>query len=366
MKLKMRLYLYLNVAVIISIFVIIFYLYSIKQISQKEQLYSELSTTENLFYNNNELVVAVVACGDRLNETLTLIKSALMFSKGYLNFIVIAEDKLKENLNEKLSEWKEFTHNGFSYRILPLNFPTKDGSEWMKLFKPCAAQRLFLPDVLPDVDALLYMDTDTLFLTPVESIWRYFNKFNASQMAALAPEHEDPAIAWYNRFAKHPYYGKLGVNSGVMLMNLTRMRLFKWTEYVVPIYKKYKLHITWGDQDIINIIFHYHPGKLFIYSCRYNYRPDHCMYSSICKAAEKNGVAVIHGSRGFFHSEKQPIFKEIYNVFYSFQLGSDIYRDFYQPVEAHLDTLENTNCGKLKNVFLKNIRRYLDLDFDNT
>ncbi|ENN74847.1 hypothetical protein D910_01416 [Dendroctonus ponderosae] len=322
MKLKMRLYLYLDVAVIISIFVIIFYLYSIKQISQKEQLYSELSTTENLFYNNNELVVAVVACGDRLNETLTLIKSALMFSKGYLNFIVIAEDKLKENLNEK--------------------------------------------DVLPDVDALLYMDTDTLFLTPVESIWRYFNKFNASQMAALAPEHEDPAIAWYNRFAKHPYYGKLGVNSGVMLMNLTRMRLFKWTEYVVPIYKKYKLHITWGDQDIINIIFHYHPGKLFIYSCRYNYRPDHCMYSSICKAAEKNGVAVIHGSRGFFHSEKQPIFKEIYNVFYSFQLGSDIYRDFYQPVEAHLDTLENTNCGKLKNVFLKNIRRYLDLDFDNT
>lgn len=39
------------------------------------------------------------------------------------------------------------------------------------------------------------------------------------------------------------------------------------------------------------------------------------MYSSICKAAEKDGVAVIHGSRGFFHSEKQPIFKEIYNVF---------------------------------------------------
>lgn len=52
-----------------------------------------------------------------------------------------------------------------------------------------------------------------------------------------------------------------GVNSGVMLMNLTRMRKFKWVDYVVPIYKEYKLKITWGDQDIINIIFHYHPGK---------------------------------------------------------------------------------------------------------
>ena len=52
-----------------------------------------------------------------------------------------------------------------------------------------------------------------------------------------------------------------GVNSGVMLMNLTRLRKFGWEEYVLPIYKHYKLSITWGDQDIINIIFHYHPGK---------------------------------------------------------------------------------------------------------
>lgn len=45
-----------------------------------------------------------------------------------------------------------------------------------------------------------------------------------------------------------------------MLMNLTKMRTFKWTKYVVPIYKKYKLQITWGDQDIINIIFSFYPG----------------------------------------------------------------------------------------------------------
>lgn len=57
------------------------------------------------------------------------------------------------------------------------------------------------------------------------------------------------------------YFVRSGVNSGVMLMNLTRMRKFKWVDYVVPIYKEYKLKITWGDQDIINIIFHYHPGK---------------------------------------------------------------------------------------------------------
>lgn len=39
------------------------------------------------------------------------------------------------------------------------------------------------------------------------------------------------------------------------------------------------------------------------------------MYMSVCKPAEKLGVAVIHGSRGFFHSEKQPVFQAIYRAF---------------------------------------------------
>ena len=60
-----------------------------------------------------------------------------------------------------------------------------------------------------------------------------------------------------------------------MLMNLTRMRNFGWEKYVIPIYQEYKTKITWGDQDIINIVFHFHPDKLYVYPCNYNFRPDH-------------------------------------------------------------------------------------------
>ena len=52
-----------------------------------------------------------------------------------------------------------------------------------------------------------------------------------------------------------------GVNSGVMLMNLTRMREAKWKEHILPYFKKYRFNITWGDQDLINIFFHFHPGQ---------------------------------------------------------------------------------------------------------
>lgn len=82
----------------------------------------------------------------------------------------------------------------------------------------------FLQAILKDVDSLLYVDTDVLFLRPMDDIWSFFKSFNSTQLAAMAPEHESPKIDWYSRFARHPFYGLTGVNSGVMLMNLTRIR----------------------------------------------------------------------------------------------------------------------------------------------
>lgn len=38
------------------------------------------------------------------------------------------------------------------------------------------------------------------------------------------------------------------------------------------------------------------------------------MYMSVCKSAESQGVAVLHGSRGSFHAEKQPAFRAIYRA----------------------------------------------------
>jgi UDP-xylose:glucoside alpha-1,3-xylosyltransferase len=119
-------------------------------------------------------------------------------------------------------------------------------------------------DILKTVDALLYTDTDVLFLSDLELIWSHFEAFNQSQLAALASEHEDANMGWYNRFARHPYYGQLGLNSGVMLMNLTRMREFEFVDKIYPLYDTYKYNITWGDQCLLNILFHFHPGTTHI------------------------------------------------------------------------------------------------------
>lgn len=35
----------------------------------------------------------------------------------------------------------------------------------------------------------------------------------------------------------------------------------RWEELLMPLLQKYKLNITWGDQDLLNIIFSHNPGK---------------------------------------------------------------------------------------------------------
>ncbi|CDQ61686.1 unnamed protein product [Oncorhynchus mykiss] len=219
--------------------------------------------------------LAVVACGNRLDETLTMVKSALLFSIKSIKFHIFAEDPLTSQFEKGLSQWPHAITNKFQYSIYPITFSVGNAEEWKKLFKPCAAQRLFLPVILKDVDSLLYVDTDVLFLRPMDDMWSFLKAFNTTQLAAMAPEHEIPKIGWYSRFARHPFYGVTGVNSGVMLMNLTRIRstLFKnsmitsglsWEDLLHPLYQKYKNHITWGDQDLLNIIFHYNSGTLVL------------------------------------------------------------------------------------------------------
>ncbi|XP_065264236.1 glucoside xylosyltransferase 2 [Emys orbicularis] len=320
--------------------------------------------------------LAVVACGNRLEETLIMLKSAVLFSCRKLKFHIFAEDSLKPEFEKKLREWPSSYTKKFEYNVYPIAFSVGNAQEWKKLFKPCAAQRLFLPVILKDVDSLLYVDTDVLFLRPIDDIWSFLKEFNSTQLAAMAPEHEIPKIGWYSRFARHPYYGTTGVNSGVMLMNLTRIRntQFKnsmiptglmWEEMLYPLYQKYKNYITWGDQDLLNIIFYFNPECLYVFPCQWNYRPDHCMYGSNCKGAEEEGISVLHGNRGVYHDDKQPTFKALYEVIRDFPFEDNLFQSLYYPLQSKfLDTV-HTLCGRIPQVFLKQIEKTMKKVYEN-
>ncbi|XP_059538567.1 glucoside xylosyltransferase 1 isoform X1 [Myotis daubentonii] len=317
--------------------------------------------------------LAVVACGERLEETITMLKSAIIFSIKPLQFHIFAEDQLHESFKGILDSWSFL--QTFNYSLYPISFPSENAVEWKKLFKPCASQRLFLPLILKEVDSLLYVDTDILFLRPVDDIWSLLKKFNSTQIAAMAPEHEEPRIGWYNRFARHPYYGKTGVNSGVMLMNMTRIRgkyfkndmttvRMRWGDILMPLLKKYKLNITWGDQDLLNIIFFHNPESLFVFPCQWNYRPDHCIYGSNCQEAEEEGIFILHGNRGVYHDDKQPAFRAIYEALRNCSFEDDHIRSLLKPLELELQKTVHTYCGKIYKIFIKRLTKSIQDRYD--
>ncbi|KAH6941346.1 hypothetical protein HPB50_016681 [Hyalomma asiaticum] len=85
-----------------------------------------------------------------------------------------------------ISSWPESVLRRVRYTVSPVKFPEPDAKKWQSLFKPCASQRLFLPSMLPDVDAVIYVDADVLFLSPIEKLWQHFAAMNSSHLAGVS------------------------------------------------------------------------------------------------------------------------------------------------------------------------------------
>ncbi|XP_065308923.1 glucoside xylosyltransferase 2-like isoform X2 [Dermacentor albipictus] len=293
--------------------------------------------------------LVVVTCDSMLNLTLTNIKSAVAFTAMPLELLLFADEENREALQQTISLWPESVLKRVHYKVSAVKFPEPDSKTWRDLFRPCASQRLFLPSLLPDVDAVIYVDADVLFVSPIEMLWQHFASMNTSHLAAMAPEGEDYANNWYRNFSKHPFYQPLGVNSGVMLMNLTRMRKFGLEEHMRPLQQIYGEHIPWGDQDLLNIFFGTNPERLLVFSCRWNYRTDHCMHGTHCT---EGPPAVVHGSRNVFTEYSEPAFWELHQAMREYELGESLGDTFIDVFKDRLSKSHNTSC---EHEFLKHV-----------
>ena len=94
--------------------------------------------------------------------------------------------------------------------------------EMQDMFRVCATARLFMHEMLPNIDSGIFLDTDIILMDDIQNLQDHFQKFNPAQimgMAAVEPH--------YSNVQHVEHYGPpgVGLNAGVILMNLTRMRL---------------------------------------------------------------------------------------------------------------------------------------------
>ncbi|KAK7103400.1 glucoside xylosyltransferase 2-like isoform X1 [Littorina saxatilis] len=309
--------------------------------------------------NGSRLHLAVVACGERSGEALVLIKSAVALTTSFIVFYIFTDTKQHSFFVKEFKSWPSAYLERVELRLYPDTYP--DMQNWKHKFAPCASQRLLFPSLLRDVDALVYVDADAVLLSPLDKMWNYFSRFNSTQMLALVPEHEDPTVSWYHQSSKIPYFGPFGLNSGVILMNLTRLRQVNWSSTLVQYHQVYEKNIVFFDQDLINIYCHFHPERLYVMDCSMNYRVDHCesresTSGSVCKSAEWNGAYLLHGSKRSF--KNVPSFKAVYRAFEKYKLGDNLLSGLLEPLQGELFKIrenhrKKSSCDHLPMIFLR-------------
>ena len=120
--------------------------------------------------------------------------------------------------------------------------------------------------MMAGVDAAIYLDADILILSNLTEVWLNFEKNmkHGDTMVAMAANseetHPDQCHGGPEQRRRIPQYGDAGLQAGVVLMNLTRMREFGIENRSVAAYNLYYDRLELADQDIYNIIFHTYTG----------------------------------------------------------------------------------------------------------
>lgn len=120
----------------------------------------------------------------------------------------------------------------------------------MARIPPVMWLRILLPDLLPDIDRLLYLDVDTLALEPIDSLWSTdlgANLIGAVDNVLHADQAHRPAALGLPAGSRY-------FNSGVLLMDLHGMRREGIVGKLIDCARTRETELLWPDQDALNIV----------------------------------------------------------------------------------------------------------------
>lgn len=189
---------------------------------------------------------------------------------GYIPFIAVALQSLIENASkdynylikilhtnvqkEHMEQIKIFESENVSIEFVDLSYyieKVQDKLYTRDYYTNTTYFRLFLPELYPQFDKVLYLDSDVIL---VGDISKLYNTDLGTNLVAAAPDD----IIQYNKVFQDYAELVVGVakyqnyfNAGVLLMNLDQLRKFKFQEKFLYLLEKVKFSVA-QDQDYLN------------------------------------------------------------------------------------------------------------------
>lgn len=250
-------------------------------------------TILSILDNNNEnLCIHILTC-DLSNENKSYISSLIIERNAFVKFYDVDVNTLKK----------------FSVGKLTGN----------PLISYAAYLRLFIPDLLPkDVDKVLYLDCDIVVINSLSELW---NKDISGYYLAALDDYGDAQKMGHKRMGLELGYKYF--NSGVMLMNIRKLRemqfIIKVKEFLVTDGHRILMH----DQDILN-------GLLYKQRLPLEER-----WNMMCNTDNSTDYAVIHfaGMKPWYFECTHPL-KYIYYHYLKMTKWADVKPiHFYSKVQ---------------------------------
>ncbi|KRM65620.1 hypothetical protein FC14_GL001303 [Ligilactobacillus agilis DSM 20509] len=114
-----------------------------------------------------------------------------------------------------------------------------------------AYYRILLPNLLPEVDRVLYLDYDTLVVNDLTSLWQ--SDLEGHFLGCIRDLGVTIKNGWSNDLLGK--YGENYFNSGVLLMDLALLRKYSLTSYFYQFILEATDFFVLGDQDAYNLYF---------------------------------------------------------------------------------------------------------------
>lgn len=189
---------------------------------------------------------------------------------GYSPFLAVAIQSLIDNasaeytylikiLNTDISEENKrkigkYERENVDIEFVDLNYyiqKVKDKLYTRDYYSKTTYFRLFLPNLYPQYDKVLYLDSDIVIL---DDIAKLYNTDMGDDLVAAAPDDVIQSMPVFQDYVEKV----VGVadsrryfNAGILLMNLHELRRFKFQEKFVYLLDKIKFAVA-QDQDYLN------------------------------------------------------------------------------------------------------------------
>lgn len=201
--------------------------------------------TVNLFFSCDDNYIPF------LGVALTSLKENRDPSRRYC--IRILNTGLNPAYREKLEQ--SFSEPAFSLQFCDISAQVSDYARQLHTrdyFSQSTYYRLFIPDMFPELDKALYLDSD---LAVLGNIAELYDTELGDNLVGAVPDGAVAAIGPFRAYVEKRLQVKADhyFNAGILLMNLKAMREFRFQQVFLELLDAVTFHVA-QDQDYLNVI----------------------------------------------------------------------------------------------------------------